>query len=776
MFAVPVSGHVMENGLQTSLAFGTLLITVMSGVFLVLALYHEGSARRFSRWIRSVAEPWDFTLAELGGFGWVRLALASMLSLFLEMLMIRWVSSEIPVFAYFKNVVLIASFLGFGLGYYLCRRTIRLLALLFPLCLLTALLRSPWPAMQSAIQRVPYFIALTDSQLLGGPPDSKGLFASLVAIALLAFLFALISFIFVPLGQIVGGSLESAPDGILGYTINVLASLAGIVLYTLLCFWYQPPAIWFACGGLMLALLLRRVPILIWTSTVAFLICIGLLSIGPKAPVRELWSPYQKITLSPLPPDHPIEYELKTNGAWYQEIIDLSPRFVEAHPELFRTVSVADNAYNIPYHFYPKPSSVLILGAGTGNDVAAAVRNGAERVVAVEIDPLILDLGRQLHFEHPYDSPKVEMVLGDARSYIQDSYDHFDLIVFSLLDSHTDASYYSNIRTDNYVYTLEAFQAAKRLLNPDGVFIVKFWVTTPWIAGRLHRLVSTVFGQIPVDMSALRSDYTTPGRFFIAGSEERIRGVMSDPSLPTHLFPNEKITASHVQLTTDDWPYFYQRGRGIPLNVVLLSLTLVAFCWFALRRTGVDVVTLQWHFFFLGAGFMLLEAQIVSKMALLFGTTWLVNSIVVGGLLLLIAAANLLVRVTPQFPYGIAYMGIFVSFGLGYLVPLHDLFVPSPWMRALGAMVVLCLPVFFAGIIFIRSFQSAGFEGKALGANLFGALVGGLLESMSLWTGIRSLILLAAGLYGASYLTLTVKNKTATTSPVQAHPPRRASL
>jgi spermidine synthase len=751
----------MQSNLQISWALGIFLAAIMSGVLLLLAFYEESSRSSLSRWVRTIARPWEFTPAQLGGFGWFSLALASALSLFLEMLMIRWVSSEVPVFSYFKNVVLIGSFLGFGLGYYFCRRSIQLLALLCPLCLLVVLLRLPWPALQSAIQEIPYFIALTsDFGFMGGPAVSQGLLASLIAIVLLAFLFALVSFIFVPLGQIVGWSLEFAPDGVLAYTVNVVASLAGIICFTLLCFWYQPPAVWFALSGLMLAVLLWRIPILRWSSMAVFLICVGFVGVGPHVPVQELWSPYQKITLTPRPADHPIEYELKTNGAWYQKMINLSPGFVATHPDLFRKVPVEANAYNIPYRFYPHPASVLVLGAGTGNDVAAAVRNGADRVVAVEIDPLILRLGRKLHFEHPYDSPKVHVILDDARSYIQNGHEQFDLIVFSLLDSHTDASYHSNIRTDNYVYTLEALQAAKRLLKPDGIFIVKFWVATPWIAARLYQLVSTVFGEAPLDMNALQSEYTTSGRFFIAGNQERIRHVLNDPALPSYLAENDKGDVSNSQMTTDDWPYFYQRQRGIPPSLALLSLVLLAFCWFVLKRTGVDLAALSWHFFFLGAGFMLMEAQIVSRMALLFGTTWLVNSIVVGGVLLLITAANLLVRGIPQIPYAVAYAGVFVSLAVGYLVPLDDLFLPSFWMKALAATAVLCLPVFFAGIIFIQSFKGAGFDGKVLGANLFGALVGGLLESLSLWTGIKSLVLLAAILYGASYLTLRSEKKT----------------
>ena len=139
-------------------------------------------------------------------------------------------------------------------------------------------------------------------------------------------------------------------------------------------------------------------------------------------------------------------------------MINLSSKFTSENPELFETVPVKFNAYNIPYRFYPAPPSVLVLGAGSGNDVAAAVRNGAGPLVAVEIDPLILKLGRELHFEKPYDSPRVQVVLDDARSYIQNSSDKFDVIVFSLLDSHTTASHFSNIRLDNYVYTVESLR------------------------------------------------------------------------------------------------------------------------------------------------------------------------------------------------------------------------------------------------------------------------------------------------------------------------------
>ncbi|MGE5206270.1 MAG: hypothetical protein ACM3PW_11680, partial [Chlamydiota bacterium] len=154
------------------------------------------------------------------------------------------------------------------------------------------------------------------------------------------------------------------------------------------------------------------------------------------------------------------------------------------------------------------------------------------------------------------------------------------------------------------------------------------------------------------------------------------------------------------------------------------------------------------------AGFLLLEAQVISKMALLFGTTWVVNSIVIATLLLLIVLANSVVQFWERIPFWLAYLGIFILFAVTWLIPLDKFFFHSIALKAIVAALVLCSPVFFAGIIFVRSFALAGFSGKALGSNLFGALVGGLLESLSFWVGLKALLVIAGLLYLASALAL----------------------
>src|SRR5262249_2976687 len=295
-----------------------------------------------------------------------------------------------------------------------------------------------------------------------------------------------------------------------------LGSLAGILLYTLLCFLYQPPSVWFALAGAMLVALVWRAPAVRLVAAASFVIFAALACIGP-AKGRVYWSPYQKLSILPHEEGgETVGYILNTNDTWYQQVVDLSAKFAASHPVLFESEPIEWNPYNVPYHFYPQPESVLVLGSGMGNDVAAALRNGAGRVTAVEIDPMILELGREKHFEHPYQSPRVEVVNNDARSYIENSHQQFDLIVFSLLDSHTTTSNFTNTRIHNYVYTLEAPRQARRLLRPDGLLILKFRTENPWIAGRLHQLMQETFGQPPLQFRSAPAPYDTYGSFFVS--------------------------------------------------------------------------------------------------------------------------------------------------------------------------------------------------------------------------------------------------------------------
>jgi Spermine/spermidine synthase domain len=746
-----------------------LVAAVWAGLFVSAVLfqvYRPAGKKPLAAWMKALELPEN----ALPDSNW-RLLIVSVLGLFLELLMIRWISSELTIFAYFKNFVLIACFLGFGLGAHLSKQRVNLLSLFAPTAYFVLLIKLPWSELRLLVQHLTALLGSTTEVEVWGVPSlawNKETLTGLgVTLAFVIPLFSLLSLIFIPLGQITARMLERSADGIKGYSINIVGSLLGVLLYTGLCMFYQPPSVWFLMAGVLMLISICVTRRLRWAAVITTIFCVAMVSLpATNRSIRDVlvsemgtgethteWSPYQKLNWAATTfRGETVAYQLMTNDSWYQYVVDLSDNFVRARQELFQGVPPEWNAYNIPYHFYRNPPSVLVLGSGMGNDVAAALRNGAGHVTAVEIDPLILKLGRQLHFEQPYSDSRVTIVNDDARSYMQNSHDHFDLMMFSLLDSHTTSSNYANIRIDNYVYTREALTVARNLLKPDGIMVVKFQVGKPFIAGRLKSTLTEVFGAAPLEFGAQQSFNVSPGTFFVVGNAGRIAAAIQEPGLKSHIEKHRNIPEQEAQITTDDWPFFYQRAPGLPSSVVLIAMVLAIVCWHLMKRTAIPLTEIAWPFFFLGAGFMLMESQIVSRMALLFGTTWIVNSITISGLLLLIVVANILEKAGLGVPTPYAYAGLLAALLVAYLVPVSALFFESRALKLAAAIAVLCSPVFFASIIFIRTFAAARFSGSALGSNLLGSLVGGLLESLSLWMGLRSLLLLAMLLYALAFL------------------------
>jgi len=227
----------------------------------------------------------DFAPELLGGFSNLRLVLVSALGLFLEMMMIRWVSSEIRIFAYFKNFVLIACFLGFGLGCYLSRRRWNALPLIVPPLLIAMLVKLPWTGLRKMVQILPALLGASSEVNIWGvpalPKDAGSLAALAIGVFLTVPLFTLIALFFLPFGQMVGWYLENAVHGIRAYTTNVLASLAGIALYTALCFWYQPPPVWFLIAATLLVAFMWPVKRVMVAVVLTWVVCAAVTAMTP---------------------------------------------------------------------------------------------------------------------------------------------------------------------------------------------------------------------------------------------------------------------------------------------------------------------------------------------------------------------------------------------------------------------------------------------------------------------------------------------------------------
>ncbi len=708
------------------------------------------------------------------------LFLASALTLFAELALIRWVATEIRVFAYVKNLALLLCFLGFGLGCALARQRPRWQTAATALLGLIVIVRLPWRGVQIMETLSQYLGAAQDVEMwtANAVHDTPGF---LLAVAVTAILLLLITYIFIPIGQTVSRQIELASRPLYGYSWNLAGSLAGILAFFAVSWLALPPVVWFTIvlAGMALLQSNRSDTIRIATAVLP----VALLLIDPSTPHRfKLWTPYQQIELEDenFPNGELFRTIIRVNHVGYQAIVNLSSDFLGRHSGLLHEAP-DENSYNLPFRFTSPNPSVLIVGSGTGNDVAAALRNQASVVDAVEIDPKILDLGRRHHPEHPYDDPRVSAHLTDARAFMKRTTARYDLILFGLLDSHTQLSDYSNMRLDNFVYTEESFREARSLLAPGGVLFLKFAVSHSFVGRRLAEMLTRTFGKPPVVFFA-PSSYSTDATCFVISPSTQVEASLAADSRLSNF-----VTAGHpaflalpeVAVTTDDWPYLYHQGHWIPGIFYLLSalvILLAAVFYFQIPEARTRVPSL--FFFSMGAGFLLLETQVVSRLALYFGTTWQVNGIVIAAILSALLLANFVIerqtheRQPRAWPRAWTLAGILVGIACAYFVPFNRIPGSAALVGSVAAL-IFAIPVFFAGLLFASEFRSAESPAAALGANMLGAVVGGLLENLSLIIGMKALLLVAALLYSLAalgFLGLPSRRTAAQISPALKQP------
>jgi SAM-dependent methyltransferase len=704
------------------------------------------------------------------------LALISFLILYFEMIVIRWLSSDVRVFAYFKNLPLLAAFLGLGIGCMRARdRSFRLFTfLLFGFCAIVAF--------AGPLDLVHLYIPQQNDLKFFNDPQASD-FARPVALLVFKFLvvvvglFFLVVAMFTVLGEKLGALFDSLPPT-RAYTVNLVGSLLGIWVFAALAWLEWPPLGWLALGCLVLLRFVGRRALLL-APLVALLVVVAL------APGATRWSPYYRVDLAPawVPGAggqlDPFGYVLGVNHDVFQFAFDMSEPFLAAHAD--QSLELWGPGYSVPYAI-ARPRRVLVVGAGMGNDVAAALRYGAEHVDAVEIDPTIADLGRTYHPEQPYRSPRVRVITDDARAFFAHATDQYDMIVFGVLDSHTLLSSMSSLRLDSYVYTLESLRQARALLAPGGYLALSYSEAAQghleWLTARFFQIVTSAFGEEPVVLT-LNLDESRKGQamigshadttltsyarstLYVVGPDVRAR-VAQDPALARLVVDPAPLRVA-VPLPTDDWPFIYLRDRSVPFLPygALLAMLMLLSTALLLRVSRHDRRTLDVPMFLLGAGFMLVEVKSVTQLSLLFGSTWLVNAITISAILVLALLANLFVGRWQPTRLGPAFALLFAALILDYLVPLDALNSQDVAVRALLGSLLTVLPILFAGVIFATLFARATHPARAFGSNVLGALAGGMLEYLSMAFGFKALGVVVLALYLASWLALRQRRRPA---------------
>jgi hypothetical protein len=203
------------------------------------------------------------------------------------------------------------------------------------------------------------------------------------------------------------------------------------------------------------------------------------------------------------------------------------------------------------------------------------------------------------------------------------------------------------------------------------------------------------------------------------------------------------LAGGSLPVATDDWPFLYVEQPSLPWIYVssLLLAALFALLAVVVAAPGRALRRFNWHFFWLGAAFMLLETRSLVTFSLLFGTTWLVNSLVFFAILssvLLAIFVNARVRIRRiEWLYGLLF-GMLV---LNYLLPAERLLLGSPVLRYTIASIFAFAPIFLANVVFSSSFRDAEAADLAFASNLLGIMAGGMLEYTSLIFGYRFLLL-----------------------------------
>jgi SAM-dependent methyltransferase len=656
----------------------------------------------------------------------------SFLVLFFELAIIRWIPSNISLLSYFSNVVLISCFLGLGTGCVLkIKRDLLpfLGVVILGLVLLTRYLHQF--GIQLPLPGEAYFFGAT------------GKYRWLYVVPVV---FLLTSLPFVILGQQLSRSMEQFSP-IRGYSINIFGSLAGTSMFALFSFFGKGPTIWFLLAFLLMSWVLKKERNILLINVLLFALSMVVVHQMGK---NSIWSPYNKIELQRLRPVELGGIRVIVNEDYHQLILNLTDAVARKYPDLNHFRRTYDIPYDVLSVSQPK---VLVLGAGAGNDVAAALRSHAQAVDAVELDRAILELGVVLHPEKPYSDPRVRLYNDDARYFIRTKERTYDAVVLGWLDSHRLFSSLSNVRQDNFVYTVESLQQIRKLLDEKGILFLSFYVGHHWLGEKLFRMIHQAFGYPPKVFAYPAGAFGLDGQTFIIGATPGI-------SIPdnVHGFVNitGKYTGKGAQPPTDDWPYLYYRSRGLTseyLYTLLLLVCLSAIVVFIALPKGQMIYKEATHFFFLGAGFLLLEVKNITSLALSFGSTWVVTSVVISSLLGMILLANYWVHRRKIFGASyIVWVFLFLSILMAGLWQKHLLPFASPVLHSPLTVLIASLAFLFAGIIFASSFSVTKAPGRSLGFNVLGAVIGGLAEYLSLAIGISGISLVALGFYFFAFL------------------------
>ena len=635
-----------------------------------------------------------------------RLILAAFLMLFLELALIRWLGSNVVHLSYFSNFVLLGSFLGIGAGFLISRKSWSVWPITLPLLVMLVIAVIIFPV---SIERSGSDLIYFTSLEISGPP----------AWLALPFVFVLVAVILAGPAELVGRCFAHLPP-LISYRSDLLGSLAGILAFTALSFLQAPSLVWGVIALVPVVILTakdRRLVSAMWS--IALLIGLGMETFQPGV----AWSPYYKVQTQEFVEDERRMLLIRANGVPHQVMAPAEWKLEQG-----------ERIYETPYLRLPKKfDDVLIVGAGSGSDVAIALSEGAKRIDAVDIDPLIMEIGARENSDRPYQNPGVTRHVNDGRAFLENTDRKYDLVLFALPDSLTLVSGASQIRLESFLFTEEAMASVKRALKPEGSFAMYNYYREPWLIDRLAGTAQSIFGHAPC------VDTWADAQAVVSISMVESAQTCGEPWVPS----------GEITTVSDDAPFLYFKGGSFPSLYAITIAAILLASLVTVRVLGGPLGTMRPYadLFFMGAAFLLLETKNIATFALLFGTTWFVNALVFAGVLVVVLAAVETERRVKTPPLKVVFAAIAISLAAAWVIK-PEWMLPLPfWTRLLAATLLAFVPIYLANIAFAKRFRESGDSQSAFAINLLGTIVGGCLEYAALFTGYNNLLIITGLLY-----------------------------
>ncbi|MCE7985070.1 MAG: hypothetical protein DYG89_28185 [Caldilinea sp. CFX5] len=403
----------------------------------------------------------------------------------------------------------------------------------------------------------------------------------------------------------------------------------------------------------------------------------------------------------------------------------------------------------LPFTAQERPNT-LILGAGAGKDIVLALLAGAPTITAVEVNPAVVAATRAdaAYNGNILDRPEVELLVGDARTFVERNQTVYDLIYLNLV--YTQAAEPTSLAlVENYIFTVEAFQRYFERLTPNGYLAIithnalegsRAMITALqaldgvgiapaqaldhlalWMRNDEDPTLRTsvlLLGKSPLPPPLLQRTTTQaqaldlqplflPGQFEMAFAPLR-QGMSLNAFV-------QADAAYNLSATDDNRPFFFHLDWGLPpaisQGIYIAALLLLALVGLALRERSNNGEWPWWaallYVLLIGIGFMWIETPLIQRLQLLLGYPVLALATVLGALLLAGGIGSYLSKrwFEQRGPGFVRWAALWVA-GLALLYwlllpTLLDLLLPLPFaVRFVAAALLAALPGLGLGMPF----------------------------------------------------------------------------